>query len=59
MKHIDIQHHYIWEQYNDRVVEPYHILGEANPADLFTKSLAVVKVERFRAMIRSLIEWEC
>ena len=33
------------------IVEPYHIPGEENPADLFTKSLVVVKVEKFRAMI--------
>ena len=52
MKHIDIQHHYIREQFNEGVIEPFHITGEENPADLFTKSLAVVKVEKFRAMIR-------
>ena len=52
IKHIDIRHHYIREQYNKGVVEPFHVAGEENPADLFTKSLTVVKVERFRAMIR-------
>ena len=52
MKHIDIWHHYIWEQYKNKVIEPYHIPGEENPADLFTKSLAIVKVEKFRTMIR-------
>ena len=51
-KHIDIWHHYIWEQYTKKVIEPYHIQGEENPANLFTKSLAVAKVEKFRAMIR-------
>ena len=50
-KHIDIQHHYIWEQYENKVVEPYHIPGEENPADLFTKSPAVIKVEKLRSMI--------
>ena len=50
-KHIDIWHHYIWEQYEDKVIEPFHIAGEENPADLFTKSLPVIKVERFRAKI--------
>ena len=49
MKHIDIQHHCIREQYKDKVVEPFHIAGEENPADLFTKSLPVVKVEKFRS----------
>ena len=52
MKHIDIRHHYIQEQYEEKVVEPFHIAGEENPADLFTKSLPVVKVEKFRSKIR-------
>ena len=50
-KHIDIQHHYIREQFNEGVTKPFHVAGEENPADLFTKSLTVVKVEKFRAMI--------
>ena len=50
-KHIDIQHHYIWEQYEDKIVEPFHIAGIENPAALFTKSLPVVKVEQFRSKI--------
>ena len=50
-KHIDIQHHYIQEQYEEKVVEPFHIAGEENPADLFTKSLPVIKVEKFRFKI--------
>ena len=52
MKHIDIQHHYIWKQYEEKVIEPFHIAGEENPADLFTKSLLVVKVEKCRSNIR-------
>ena len=51
-KHINIRHHYIWEQYEEKVVEPFHIAGEENPADLFTKSLPVIKVEKFRSKIR-------
>ena len=51
-KYINIQHHYIWEQYENKVVEPFHIAGVDNPADLFTKSLPVVKVEQFRSKIR-------
>ena len=50
-KHINIRHHYIWEQYEEKVIEPYHVAGEENPADLFTKSLPVVKVEKFRSKI--------
>ena len=50
-KHIDIWHHYIREQYEERVIEPFHVAGIDNPADLFTKSLPVVKVEQFRSKI--------
>ena len=57
-KHINIQHHYIWEQYENKVVEPFHIAGVDNPADLFTMSVPVVKVEQFRSKIRlSYIVW--
>ena len=42
-KHIDIWHHYIQEQYENKVVEPFQITGIENPADLFTKSLPVMK----------------
>ena len=51
MKHIYIQHHYIQEQYEEKVIQPFHIAGEENPADLFTKSLPIVKVEKFRFKI--------
>ena len=42
---------YIWDQYKEKVVEPFHFTGEENPAHLFTKSLSVVKVEKFRSKI--------
>ena len=42
---------YIWEQYENKVVELYHIPGEEHSADLFAKSLPVVKVEKLEAMI--------
>ena len=45
-KHIDI-----WEQYEEKVIEPFHVAGEENPADLFTKSLPVIKVEKFKFKI--------
>ena len=51
-KHIDIQHHCIWEQYEEKVIEPFHVTGKENPVDLFTKSLPVIKVEKFRSKIR-------
>ena len=50
-KHIDIRHYFIQEQYENKVVEPFHIAGIDNPADLFMKSLPVVKVEQFRFKI--------
>ena len=50
-KHINIQHHYIWEQYEEKVIEPFHVAGEENQADLLTKSLPVIKVEKFRSKI--------
>ena len=51
MKHIDIPHHYIREQVETKIVDLYHIAGEENPTNLFTKSLPVVKVEKFRTLI--------
>ena len=51
-KHIDIQRHYIWEHYENKGIEPFHIAGIDNPADLFTKSLPVIEVEQFRSKIR-------
>ena len=51
MKYIDIRHHYIREQYEEKVVEPFQVTGEENPADLFAKSLPVIKVEKFRSKI--------
>ena len=46
MKHIDIR-----EQYENKVMEPFHVTGIDNPADLFMKSLPVIKVEQFRSKI--------
>ena len=50
-KHIDIRHHYIRKQVGTKVIDLYHIAGEENPTDLFTKPLPVVKVEKFRTLI--------
>ena len=51
MKHIDIHHHYIHKQVETKVIDLYHIAREENPANLFTKSLPVIKVEKFRNSI--------
>ena len=50
-KHIDICHHYIRKQVETKVIDLYHIAGEENPANMFTKPLPVVKVEKFRSLI--------
>ena len=56
MKHIDICHHYIREQVETKVIDLHHIAGEENPANLFTKPLPVVKVEKFRNLIGLLTQ---
>ena len=51
MKHIDIRHHYIREPVENDVLDIFHIPGEDNPADLFTKPLPLIKIERFRSKV--------
>ena len=51
IKHMDIPHHYIWEQVEDQRVMICHIPGEDNPADLFTKPLGQIKVKKFKKSI--------
>ena len=51
IKHMDIRYHYIWEQVEDQRVTICHIPGEDNPADLFTKPLGRIKVEKFKESI--------
>lgn len=38
-RYIDIRHHYIREQVEERHIQPIWISGKTNPADLFTKAL--------------------
>ena len=51
IKHMDIHYHYIREQVEDEKVMICHIPGEDNPADLFTKPLGRIKVEKFKESI--------
>ena len=51
IKHMDIHYHYIQEQIEDEKVMIFHIPGEDNPADLFTKLLGRIKVEKFKESI--------
>ena len=50
-KHVDIRYHYIREQVEEEKVDLYHIPGEDNPADLFTKPLPAIKILKFRKAI--------
>ena len=50
-KHIDIRHHYFCKKVETKIIDLYHIAREENPANLFTKPLPVVKVEKFRTLI--------
>jgi hypothetical protein len=50
-KHIDIRYHFVCSAIENNQVDPYFISGAENPADLFTKPLARVKFEKFRAML--------
>ena len=51
IKHMDIRYHYIREQVKDQRVMICHIPWEDNPADLFTKLLGRIKVEKFKESI--------
>ncbi|GJS11078.1 hypothetical protein Tco_0367874 [Tanacetum coccineum] len=50
-KHIDIRHHFIKEQVENRVVELYFVRTEYQLADIFTKPLAR---ERLKFLIKKL-----
>jgi hypothetical protein len=45
MKHIDIQYYFICKVIKDRKVSVIYVLTNDNPADIFTKPLAKVKVK--------------
>src|SRR5271170_5710027 len=50
-KHIDIWYHYVRECIENRNVELSFIEGSKNPANMFTKNLAVVKFKEFRSQL--------
>jgi hypothetical protein len=50
-KHIDIRFHYVRSQVDKKLVDLFFIAGTENPADMFTKNLARVKFEKFRATL--------
>lgn len=50
-KHIDIRHHYIRDLFEDGTIQPQYISTEFMEADILTKNLGRLKVERFRDYI--------
>ena len=50
-KHIDIRYHYIRQTIQDGKIKVFFIDGAENPADMFTKNLAVVKFQKFRSQL--------
>jgi hypothetical protein len=51
MKHLDLRYYWLRDQVNIGVITPLYVPTEEMPADLLTKSLARVKVEKFRRMM--------
>jgi hypothetical protein len=50
-KHIDITYHFLRHQVTARNIRMVYVSTEDNPADMFTKPLAAVKLAKFKAMI--------
>jgi hypothetical protein len=50
-KHIDTRFHYIRQQVQDGKIAVKYVPGEDNVADIFTKPLGRIKVEKFRKML--------
>ena len=50
-KHIDIRYHYIRDVIEQGYVEVLFVPGIDNPADIFTKNLGWVKIQKFRPML--------
>ena len=51
MKHLDLRYFWLRDQVTQEVIKPVYVSTENMPADLLTKPLAKVKVERFRRMM--------
>jgi hypothetical protein len=51
MKHLDLRFYWLRDQVTLGVITPHFVSTEDMPADLLTKSLAKVKVDRFRKMM--------
>lgn len=53
-KHIEVQYHYVNEQYEKGVIDIIKVESERNIADIFTKSLCRAKFEKCRNMLKLL-----
>ena len=51
MKHLDLSYYWLREKVAMKKIEPVHLATDNMPADLLTKPLARVKVEKFRSMM--------
>jgi hypothetical protein len=51
MKHIHRAYHWIREQVEQQNITVSHVVGDENPADIFTKPLGHVKFTKFREML--------
>jgi hypothetical protein len=51
MKHLDLRFYWLRDQVTHGVITPLFVSTEVMPADLLTKPLAKVKVDRFRKMM--------
>ena len=51
MKHLDLRYFLLRDQVTQEVIKPVFVSTEDMPADLLTKPLARVKVDRFRRMM--------
>ena len=51
MKHLDLRYFWLRDQVTQEVIKPVFVSTEDMPADLLTKSLTRVKVDRFRRIM--------
>jgi hypothetical protein len=51
MKHLDLRYFWLRDEIQKKCISVQHQRTDEMPADLFTKSLARDKVEKFRAMM--------
>lgn len=51
-KHIEVQYHYVHENYKNKVIEIVKINSDSNIADILTKPLGKLKFLKFREMLK-------